>query len=126
MTWPTDHASLLVSASRSLADRCAIAARSLSSVSSGETNSPLKSGIGGKAGITLKGKGANLELPALPFAQSPSVTAQLIASDGACWESVHDAPTIKNEAEQFKDKGELGSGARVPAAPDAMTVHYVT
>jgi hypothetical protein len=62
-----------------------------------------KSGLGGRARITLKGKGDRLVLPALPLAQAPRVTVQLVATTGACWESVHDAPASKNDGTQFRD-----------------------
>jgi len=64
----------------------------------------VKSGTGGKASIALKGKGALLDAPALPLAQSPRVTAQLRISDGACFESVHNAPALTNGSASFKDK----------------------
>ena len=45
-------------------------------------------------------------MPALPLAQDPRVTVQLVATTGACWESVHSAPASKNHGVQFKDAGD--------------------
>jgi len=64
----------------------------------------IKAGPADKAGITLKAKGDRLALPALPFAQDPSVTVQLRNDAGTCWETVHGAPALKNETDQFRDK----------------------
>jgi cysteine-rich repeat protein len=63
----------------------------------------IKSGVGGKANVTLKGKGTPLAMPDLPLAQSPRVTAQLRAGDGACFETVHGAPALSNGETTFKD-----------------------
>jgi cysteine-rich repeat protein len=63
----------------------------------------IKSGGGGKANVTLKGKGSRLDMPELPLAQSPRVTAQLRASDGICFETVHGAPALSNGETTFKD-----------------------
>jgi cysteine-rich repeat protein len=63
----------------------------------------LKPGLAGKAKIILKGKGAGLPMPALPFAQDPALTVQMKSSDGVCWSTAYDAPAVKNDADQFKD-----------------------
>jgi hypothetical protein len=52
--------------------------------------------------VSVKGKGAALPLPVLPLAVDPKVTVQLVASTGACWASVFDAPPKANDAGQFK------------------------
>ena len=69
----------------------------------GVTKVTLKQGlVPGQAKIGIKGKGANLVMPSLPLAQP--VTIQLRNSQGVCWEAVYDAPALKNDATQFKDK----------------------
>jgi cysteine-rich repeat protein len=62
-----------------------------------------KSGSAGRASVKVKGKGGRLLLPPLPLAQGPRVTIQLVATTGACWESTHGAPAIRNDDTQFKD-----------------------
>jgi hypothetical protein len=64
----------------------------------------LKSGLDGKAKIIVKGKGANLQTPALPISQP--VTVQLKSSDGVCWEAVYSAPATKSDTTVFKDKAD--------------------
>jgi len=66
----------------------------------------LKSGLAGKAKITLKGKGLNLDMPALPLAQATTVIVQLKNADGECWDAEYSTPALKNEPEQFKDKAD--------------------
>ena len=66
----------------------------------------VRSGTPGHARITLKGKADHLAMPPLPLAQDPRVTVQLVATTGACWESVHFAPAVKNDGAQFKDAGD--------------------
>jgi cysteine-rich repeat protein len=63
----------------------------------------VRSGLGGRARITLKGKGDRLATPALPLAQDPRVTVQLVATTGACWETTHGAPASRNDVLQFRD-----------------------
>ncbi|MCC6765600.1 MAG: hypothetical protein IT293_13145 [Deltaproteobacteria bacterium] len=71
----------------------------------GVTRLVLKSGAApGKAKILLKGRGANLALPALPLAQP--VRVQLLSSTGVCWEAAFSAPAIRNQPDQFKDKSD--------------------
>ncbi len=63
--------------------------------------------VAGKAKIILKGKGLLLDDPAIPVTQP--VTAQLMNSNGVCWEAVYSAPALKNTAgppPQFKDKAD--------------------
>jgi hypothetical protein len=64
----------------------------------------LKAGEGGKAKITVTGKGASLELPALPILSLP-VTAQLVTSDGTCWEATY-STSLRNLAGEFKAKAD--------------------
>jgi cysteine-rich repeat protein len=66
----------------------------------------IRSGTLGRARVTLKGKADHLAMPGLPLAQDPRVTVQLVATTGACWESVHSAPASKNDGVQFKDAGD--------------------
>jgi hypothetical protein len=63
----------------------------------------LAEGIDGKARIVLKGKGALLDLPALPISSLP-VTVQILNDEGACWEAVF-ASSLKNDGERFLAKG---------------------
>jgi hypothetical protein len=46
----------------------------------------------------------NLGVPALPFAQTPTVVVQLHSSTGSCWGQSYAAPASRNDAGQFKDK----------------------
>jgi hypothetical protein len=64
----------------------------------------IKAASAEKASLTLKAKGDRLALPALPLAQDPSVTVQLRNDAGTCWETVHGAPALRNEEDQFRDK----------------------
>jgi cysteine-rich repeat protein len=64
----------------------------------------IKTGPAGKASIGLKAKGDRLTLPDLPLVQDPSVTVQLRNDAGACWETVHGAPALKNQPDRFLDK----------------------
>jgi endoglycosylceramidase len=65
----------------------------------------LKAGAAGKSKIQVRGQGPRLGLPALPLAQSPTVTVQLRNDAGVCWEATYDAPARRNEPGQFKDRG---------------------
>ena len=69
----------------------------------------LRTGTNGNAKVLLKGTGANL--PAIVpanmtnlIAQDPTVTVQLVNSDGQCWESVYEAPATKATGISFRDK----------------------
>ncbi|HXJ36617.1 MAG TPA: right-handed parallel beta-helix repeat-containing protein [Candidatus Eisenbacteria bacterium] len=64
----------------------------------------LRSGTAGRANIRLKGKGDRLQTPSMPLAQDPRVTVQLKASSGACWQSTHQAPALRNDGSQFRDE----------------------
>jgi cysteine-rich repeat protein len=71
----------------------------------GITGLTLKEGlVPGKAKISLKGKGVNVDTPDLPLALP--VTVQLRAANGVCWESVHSAPAQKNDELLYKDKSD--------------------
>ena len=63
----------------------------------------LDAGADGQARITLKASGARLGMPALPLAQSDTVTAQLSNDGGVCWEGVYGAPARISDAGRFKD-----------------------
>jgi hypothetical protein len=82
----------------------------------------LKSGADGKAKIILKGKGANLHLPALPLAQDHAVIAQLKNNrgPGECWEARFSGVPKKNDASQFKAKGDA------PITPVPTPTHTFT
>ncbi len=65
----------------------------------------LKAGTGLGGRIVVRGKGAGLDMPpAFPLSQP--VTAQLVNSDGECWEAVYSAPPIKSDGSMFRDRGE--------------------
>ena len=71
----------------------------------GITRLTLKSGTApGKAKILAKGRGQNLALPSLPFAQP--VVVQLRSATGVCWEATFGAPALRNQSDQFKDKSD--------------------
>jgi hypothetical protein len=64
----------------------------------------LKEGSTGKAKFAVKGRGANLGLPADLTTLGSPVTVQLKNSLGNCWGSVYSFPPAKkNDAETFKD-----------------------
>jgi cysteine-rich repeat protein len=74
-------------------------------VSQGIAQLVLKQGLAdGKTKITVRGKGANLPVPVLPFIQSPNVVMQLKASNGICWEARYGMPAFRNQPDQFRDK----------------------
>jgi hypothetical protein len=59
----------------------------------------------GDAKLLLKGGGSLLPAPALPFAQTSAVRAQLVRSAGTeCWEASFTPPVETNDGVQFKDK----------------------
>jgi hypothetical protein len=67
----------------------------------------LKAGVAGKPTITVKGKGTNVAVPALPLSQNPTVTVQLLGGAGnVCWDSSFGAPAGKNLATTFVDKSD--------------------
>ncbi len=47
----------------------------------------IRSGALGVPRLTVKGKGAALPHPPMPFAQSPRITVQVVNDAGACWGS---------------------------------------
>jgi hypothetical protein len=66
--------------------------------------------IPGRAKVLVLGKGvplgfAGLE-PLLPFDQGPTVTVQLVNSNGKCWSADYSAPPIFNQSDKFLDKGD--------------------
>jgi hypothetical protein len=63
----------------------------------------LRAGEEGSAKISVKGKGVNLPVPALPL--TPPVTAQLQASNGTCWDAVYSEPAA-DDTQRFSAKGE--------------------
>ena len=64
----------------------------------------LKSGTAGKAQITLKGRGDNLDMPPLPVATLP-IRVQLVDSAGGCWEAAY-STTLRNQMDRLKAKGD--------------------
>jgi cysteine-rich repeat protein len=75
----------------------------------------LTEGLDGKAKITLKGHGVNLDMPPLPL--TPPVRVQLKSTAGVCWEAKYSLPT-KNDPTQFKAKDRP---AATPSASPAST-----
>ena len=64
----------------------------------------LVAGGDGEASIRLEARGANLALPPLPV--DPTVTVQLHASNGVCWEAVYEAAGVaRNDATRFVASG---------------------
>ena len=45
-------------------------------------------------------------VPVLLVALLVSTAQYIVATTGACWESVHSAPASKNDGVQFKDAGD--------------------
>ena len=66
----------------------------------------LRAGVPGQAKIIVKGKGANLPLPPLPFAQDPAVTVQMANTAGGCWEAVYGAPPVTADLQRFRDRAD--------------------
>jgi cysteine-rich repeat protein len=64
----------------------------------------LKAGIAGASKAAFKGKGDNLEMPALGGFPLP-VRVQLRRQSGTCFESVHSTPLVET-SEQFKAKSD--------------------
>jgi len=67
----------------------------------------LRAGVPGQAKIIVKGKGGNLPLPPLPFAQDPAIIVQM-ANDtvGGCWEAIYSAPPVTADLERFRDRAD--------------------
>ena len=63
----------------------------------------LKRGSRGDAKIVVRAKGSGLDLPPLPLVPYGAVRAQLLNSDGECWESLYPAPAVRNTATELKD-----------------------
>jgi hypothetical protein len=64
----------------------------------------LRAGVDGKARIALKGKGANLDTPALPISHLP-VKVQLTNANGVCWDATYSS-TLKNGTTVLKAKSD--------------------
>ncbi len=62
----------------------------------------MKAGVEGKSRIKAKAKG--VALPTLPFDAASEVVAQLLNSQGECWESVLPPPAKKNDAKKYQAK----------------------
>ena len=71
----------------------------------GLTQILLKEGADGKAKISVKGKGVNLDDPNLATLAEP-VRVQLQNTIGKCWEATYSAPPTKQAPDQFKDKAD--------------------
>jgi len=86
----------------------------------------LKFGEAGKAKLVAKGKGPNLDTPALPLSQDEAVIVQLSSQTGVCWEARYGPPAKTNDAEQFKDKGDAPLATPTPAAGTATATFTAT
>ena len=64
----------------------------------------LKAGTTGKAQIIVKGRGNNLQAPALSVMNLP-VRVQIVNGGGACWEATYNS-TFQNTATSFKAKSD--------------------
>jgi cysteine-rich repeat protein len=73
------------------------ATRAAAQSPSGITQLTLITGADSQARIALRGKGAALSLPRLPF--TPPVTVQLRNSAGACWGATYSTATLNNALE---------------------------
>jgi hypothetical protein len=82
----------------------------------------LQSGSQGKAKLLIKGKGAELDAPAVPLAQDQTVIAQIKNNllAGECWETRFSGPANKNDDKLFKDKND--PPAATPTPTDTFTV----
>jgi cysteine-rich repeat protein len=63
----------------------------------------LKAGPDGTARVLVRGKGPNLDVPALPFV--PPVTIELHTEEGECWGADYDTPMV-NDGDVFKARFE--------------------
>jgi hypothetical protein len=68
----------------------------------------LRAGGAGKGQVQLQAKGNGIETvgAALPFAQSPAITIQLVNDLGQCWSSDFSAPARVNTNARFDDRGD--------------------
>ncbi len=64
----------------------------------------LKAGAAGKAQIVVKGRGGDLQVPALSFMTLP-LRVQMVNGGGACWEAVYHS-TFRNTSTTFKAKSD--------------------
>ena len=64
----------------------------------------LKAGASGKAQITVRGRGALLDMPPLPVSTLP-IRVQLVGSNGACFEARY-STTLRNQTDQLKAKAD--------------------
>ncbi|TMB01164.1 MAG: hypothetical protein E6J70_08780 [Deltaproteobacteria bacterium] len=63
----------------------------------------LQPGSYNDAGITARLIGANIGMPALPL--TPPVRAQLLNSNGLCWDAVYSMP-LMNDGTRFKARAD--------------------
>lgn len=67
----------------------------------GLTKIILKAGLDGQAGVVVKGRGPNLDLPPLPI--TPPVTIQLQEESGPCWGATYQTGGVRlNDGERFR------------------------
>jgi hypothetical protein len=75
--------------------------RNGAAVPDGMTKVVLVPGGSGHASVVVKGRGVNLDVPALPLALP--FTVQLQQESGPCWEAVYEAAGVRrNEPERFR------------------------
>ncbi len=61
----------------------------------------LMTGGSGNPVLQWKARGVNLQLPQLPLAHDPGVTAQILNSEGQCWSETFSEPARKNSDSRF-------------------------
>jgi hypothetical protein len=71
--------------------------------SDGVVRIQLKRGPRGEGRIVVRAKGPALSLPALPITPYGGIRAQLVNSDGECWEATYDPPALRNTSVDFKE-----------------------
>jgi hypothetical protein len=64
----------------------------------------LEAGAEAASAIRLKGKGVELDMPALPLQQDTgTVVVQLKNDAGVCWEARYSAPALEHSTAEFRD-----------------------
>ena len=61
----------------------------------------LERGSRADAKVIVRGKGSGLGMPPLPLVPYGPIRAQLLNSDGECWEALYPAPAARNTAAEL-------------------------
>ncbi len=72
----------------------------------GMTRVSLRPGVDGSADIRAEARGSGLVMPPMPLAEDSSVTVQLLAHQGRCWEASYASPAKANSASKYAGRGE--------------------